>query len=113
MAQNLRGDCVRPWRRPPRARAPVRALARLAWRDSPSGRRSATNCSPTHLVEVLFKRPFLQPPSILPISSSSSESSEYLSVVISLRSQAIWTKNFKLSILEIFYTRDIIFFSGV
>lgn len=44
--------------------------------------------SPAHPAGVLFKRPFFQPPSIRPISSSRDDRSAYFSVGINLFSQA-------------------------
>ena len=63
-------------------------------------------------VRVLFWRPFLQAPSWRPISSSCSDIVEYLSVAISLLSQASCMKYFTVSSLVRALLRRMIFCSG-
>ncbi|MFH1225741.1 MAG: hypothetical protein V1684_00440 [bacterium] len=61
---------------------------------------------------VLFKSPFLQPPSIRPISSNFWERSKYLSAGINLLSHANWTKNFRISRRDMVFVSRTIFCSG-
>ena len=75
---------------------------RLECREQALYRCSETKIfSPAYLAGVFCCKPFLQPPSILPISSKSPDILEYFSVGMSLLSQASCIKNFKLSSLAI------------
>lgn len=83
------------------------------WNDGNQVFSRNSDISPAYLVGVFFsKSPFLQAPKFLPISSSFSESLIYLSLGISLFSQASWTKNFRTSRWKIIFPNIIIFCSG-
>ena len=72
----------------------------------------STGCLLVGLLLVVVWSPFFQPPSILPTSSSFSESIVYFSVGINLFSQAIWQKNFKISTLDMILPNSNILGSG-
>lgn len=65
------------------------------------------------VAEVFFCKPFLHPPSCLPISSKSLDIFVYFSVGISLASQASCIKNFRLSSFAIVLESMSIFCSVV
>lgn len=67
--------------------------------------------SPAPYRAGVFSRPLRQPPSIRPISSSTSENAMYLLVSIELISQESWTKNLSAS-SAVIACRSSIIFSG-
>lgn len=80
------------------------------WNDGNQVFSRNSDISPAYLAGVFFsKRPFLQAPKFLPISSSFSESSIYFSLGINLFSQASWTRNLRISKREIIFPNKIIF----
>ena len=68
-------------------------------------------CSPEVAFGSLLSMPFFQPPSILPLSSSSWASSEYFSVGISFNSHDVCKRNFRISSFDMQMSMPRVFFS--